>query len=787
MFKKERMESIAEEEDEIRTNKEQPNKVNVPSPQQISTGNVNYQGYKGVVELFNLISDQAAFASEIPIILYFVPFKTERIYRSSLNATVSPCEDFYQYTCGNFNTSMSFDMSDSENVDNMVDQLSDINYVNRSPDPVKQVSWYFLQCVNARLNWTNMVKDGAVVMNAIKRVAEGDPRSLQETQFPFYMLYQTETVLAFPDSAGLGYLFGGLFQRIVSTMSLLAKTQNIKLDFPTLLADAKAIVEFDHLLATTYSTDDTTRRHYDRSYNPMTIDKLSKTYSNISWTTFVSMATIKAQNVVERLLTDPAYQYIVMEPEKLQKLNDNLGDPSFVSSRTIVNYIYYHVVDANVEYLPWKQGSLENIDFFFTERPLLGRPRRIRQGETFFTLLIRTYANARVFIDKIYPTNESRIQLREHVAKMVSSILIGFRTMIDQLNWMTSATKKGAYSKIDNLVKNIAYPDWITDDAQLTSYYKDIDIQVNRDDYLTIMLKIGTFNNILSWNMLVSGSTRRQDFNGPPGTTNAWYQPQLNSITFPAAILHQPFYDPTWPTAVNFGGLGVVAGHELTHGFDDEGVQWDGTGMLRGRTKQSPGSFTFTNLMRNLHRWMDDASKTSFDSMAHCVVKEYDEFCPLNKTAYGTAACLDGAQTQGENIADNGGIIFISMTCHEFLGIHAAYRAYRNFINLYGPDPQLPDEVLQEFTSEQLFFLSFARVCLLVLPNLKSRVWCQQPSVDQSVELQILLDPHSPAKYRVFGTIQNFAAFKDAFHCPSSAYAPDKHCDVWVSDIDSCK
>ncbi|VDM57962.1 unnamed protein product [Angiostrongylus costaricensis] len=646
---------------------------------------------------------------------------------------------------------MSFDMSDSENVDNMVDQLIDINYVNRSPDPVRQVSWYFLQCVNARLNWTNMVKDGAVVMNAIKRVAEGDPRSLQETRFPFYMLYQTETVLAFPDSVGLGYLFGEgapnlvtpfvdtnwkdphgwngytyfidqpttllpysyhvkawdffqrqLFQRIVSTMSLLAKTQNIKLDFPTLLSDAKAIVEFDHLLATTYSTDDTTRRHYDRSYNPMTIDKLSKTYSNISWTTFVSMVRL-------------SLSFVVFLGLHKRPLHLNILPALTVNQSRKQFQIYVDLIDLRLTLFPEKRKY---------ERRQHDDTREAQES-----CAMETYANARVFIDKIYPTNESRIQLREHVAKMVSSILIGFRTMIDQLNWMTSATKKGAYSKIDNLVRNIAYPDWITDDAQFTSYYK-----------VRFIGNIKILCFLLSWNLLVAGSTKRQDFNGPPGTTNAWYQPQLNSITFPAAILHQPFYDPTWPTAVNFGGLGVIAGHELTHGFDDEGVQWDGTGVLRG--------------------WMDDASKTSFDSMAHCVVKEYDEFCPLNKTAYGTAACLDGAQTQGENIADNG-------------GIHAAYRAYRNFINLYGPDPQLPDEVLQEFTSEQLFFLSFARV------------WCQQPSPDQSLELQILLDPHSPAKYRVFGTIQNFAAFKDAFHCPSSAYAPDKHCDVWVSDIDS--
>ncbi|VDP14884.1 unnamed protein product [Heligmosomoides polygyrus] len=574
------------------------------------------------------------------------------------------------------------------------------------------------------------------------------------------MLNQKEPVKPFPDRVGLGYLFGYpaggegapnlvtpsvdtnwkdphgnngyafyidqpstlvpytyhvktwdtyeniLYQGIMDTMNLLAKTQGVTLDQKTLAADAADIVRFDHLLALTYSTDDTTRRTYDRSYNPMTITQLSQTYPKISFHTFVPEAAITDQQVFTRLLSDPTYNYIVMEKDKLQMLHDMLGNTTFVSARTLVNYIYYQVVDANSDFLPWT-----------------------------------TYANARVFIDKVYPSQDSRTQMRDHVAKVASSILIGFRSMLDQLNWMTSATKKGAYNKIDNLVKNIAYPDWITDDANFTAYHQPLGIQVGKDDYLTMVRKTQTFTAFNNWQLLIAGPTNRLDFLGPPGTTNAWYQPELNSITFPAAILHRPFYDPTWPTSVNFGGLGVVAGHELTHGFDDEGVQWDGTGILSG--------------------WMDDKSRVSFDAMAQCVVKEYSDFCPLNKTAYGTAACLDGSQTQGENIADNG-------------GIHAAYRAYRNFINLYGPDPQLPDDLLQEFTADQLFFLSFAQV------------WCQISPSDSTLEKQILVDPHSPSKYRVWGTIQNFPAFKDAFHCPSSAYAPDKHCDVWVSDIDSC-
>ncbi|CAJ0601297.1 unnamed protein product [Cylicocyclus nassatus] len=762
------------------------NPLNIQNPLQVAPGDARYSGYESAKSLF----------------------------KASLNSSVDPCNDFYQYACGNFNGVMSFGASDMNNAIAMVEQMNDLTYVNSSPVPVKQVTWYYMQCSTARMNWTSTNSNGKYVMDAINRIAAGEQNFVNETQFPFYMLYQDVDVKNFPTRIGMGYLLGypagwedvptlvtpvvdtnwkdphgsngylyyldqpttllpytyhvnawSLYQQsmvdsIVTTMDLLASTQKRLLDQGQLLQDAKDIVAFDHLLALTYSTDDTTRRQFERSYNPMTIKQLSQTYGNISWHTYIPESIGIAQNVQSRLLSDPNYKYIVMEPLKLQMLNDMLGDPKFVSSRTLINYIYYAVVDHNADFLPWssQESSKSMVRFHSRSRPPFGKPRRIRPEERRFerrqydelvesqidcameTVSTLPYANARVFIDKIYPTAASRAQMRDNVAKIASSILIGFRSMIDQLNWMTSASKSGAYNKIENLVKNIAYPDWITDDAQFTAYHHELGVSVNVDDYFTMVRKAQLFNDYTFWILLLAGPANRIRFIGEPGATNAWYQPEVNSINIPAAILHKPFYDPTWPTAVNFGAMGVVAGHELTHGFDDQGVQWDGTGVL------SP--------------WMDNSSKAGFNNMANCVVNEYNGFCPLNKTVYGSASCINGAQTQGENIADNG-------------GIHAAYRAYRNFINLYGPDPQLPDELLQEFTADQLFFLSFAQI------------WCEEPSPDSRVMRQILGDPHSPSKYRVLGAIQNFPAFKDAFHCTTSAYAPDKHCDVWVSDIDS--
>jgi predicted metalloendopeptidase len=211
----------------------------------------------------------------------------------------------------------------------------------------------------------------------------------------------------------------------------------------------------------------------------------------------------------------------------------------------------------------------------------------------------------------------------------------------------------------------------------------------------------------------------------------------VNSITFPEGILQQPFFDINNPASLNYGAVGTVSGHELNHGFDDQGIQFNAVG--------------------GLEQWMTNASLAGFKQMAKCVVDEYDGFCPLDKSMY-TPNCIDGANTQGENIADNG-------------GIHAAYRAYRIHVNLNGPDPRLPDPLFGLFTHDQLFFLTYAQN------------WCTAPQSPAEIYTSILTDVHSPIYLRVIGVLQNYPAFRTAFNCPlNSVYAPAKHCNVWVPD-----
>ncbi|KAK6031799.1 peptidase family M13, partial [Ostertagia ostertagi] len=384
--------------------------------------------------------------------------------------------------------------------------------------------------------------------------------------------------------------------------------------------------------------------------------------------------------IARAVVNKDGYQVSIYEPDQYKKFN---SDYNTTLDRTkLVNYLFMRLLLQNAQYLPTTAGGV------------------------------------------------------------IQNVIHSFQGMIDQLDWMTPEIKKKANEKTNGIIQNIAFPDWIMNNTLLDAYYKDLTFDP-KDNYYDMWTKLILFNLGVQYKQLTAPSTDRHDFLGQPGTVNAWYQPELNSITFPAGILQPPYFHPKWPASINYGGMGLVAGHELTHGFDDEGVQW------------GPGGEIAFPANANCKGWMDQNSTAGFTKMAGCVIEEYNKFCPLDPNKY-TPNCVNGAQTQGENIADNG-------------GIHAAFRAYRTHIALDGPDPLLPDRLFGQFTHDQLFFLNFAQV------------WCEKERTQDLQYKQLMVDPHSPSKYRVFGTIQNYPAFQVAYNCPAnSAYSPNPHCNVWV-------
>ncbi|GMT01608.1 hypothetical protein PENTCL1PPCAC_23782 [Pristionchus entomophagus] len=234
---------------------------------------------------------------------------------------------------------------------------------------------------------------------------------------------------------------------------------------------------------------------------------------------------------------------------------------------------------------------------------------------------------------------------------IAASISTAFRENIDQLDWITPASKQGAFQKIDNLVLNIAYTGWVLDDAKLSEYYKKLGT-VQTDTFLDQQDKVTAFS-IYEMLFVLGTPVDRTIFANEIYITNAWDNVELNSVSIPAGILNGPFYDYNYPAAVNYGGIGSITGEEIALLFDSDGLQWDGTGVLNS--------------------WMDDSSMIGLTNMTQCVVNEYSNFCPLGPGN----PCVNGTKTQAENVADNG-------------GLQAVYKAFKSFETLNGPDPLLP-------------------------------------------------------------------------------------------------
>jgi len=216
-----------------------------------------------------------------------------------------------------------------------------------------------------------------------------------------------------------------------------------------------------------------------------------------------------------------------------------------------------------------------------------------------------------------------------------------------------------------------------------------------------------------------------------PPTVNAYYDPSMNDINFPAGILQPPFFDFKIDPAVNFGGIGVVIGHEMTHGFDDEGSQYDGNG--------------------NLREWQTPADRKAFQERTECIANEYSNFEAAPAVGDTPAQKLNGHLTLGENTADNG-------------GLRIAYMALLDTLAAQG---KAINEKIDGFTEAQRYFIGFAQV------------WCQNTK-DAAARQAALTDPHSPGKWRVNGSVQNFDEFGKAFGCTQGKpMYPTNSCRVW--------
>jgi len=400
----------------------------------------------------------------------------------------------------------------------------------------------------------------------------------------------------------------------------------------------------------------------------------------------------------------------------------NVGNPDFF--KAVNEQIASTALDDWKTYMRWRTldtyagaGALPKAfvdeDFQFNGAYLSGQ----KEIEARWKRCVQsTDRNLGMALGQLYVDKTFGPEGKERTLKMVHAIEAAMHQDITELTWMSDTTKQKAYEKLNAIVNNIGYPD------QWRDYSTVI---VKPDDYAGNFTRARQFEVQRQRNK-ISKPTDKKDWGMTPPTVNAYYRPNMNDINFPAGILQPPFYGKNMDDAVNYGAIGVVIGHELTHGFDDQGRKFDADG--------------------NLKDWWTPQDAKAFEERASCTADEYSSFTTV-KDDKGEVK-LNGRLTLGENTADNGGLKI----------------AYLALVNILGSTPVQP---IDGYTPQQRFFISYGQI------------WCQNVT-DQEARRLAIIDPHSPGRWRVNGVVQNSAGFAEAFGCKAGQpMVRENACRVW--------
>jgi endothelin-converting enzyme/putative endopeptidase len=393
----------------------------------------------------------------------------------------------------------------------------------------------------------------------------------------------------------------------------------------------------------------------------------------------------------------------VIEPEFIKNMQNVLSAQSLADWKT---YLRWHAVHGSARTLP---VAFVNESFDFYGKTMTGakelRPRWKR-------CVGYTNGNLGELVGQVYVQQTFGAEGKQRTLALVGALEKALGEDIKNSPWMGADTKAQALVKLQAITNRIGYTDKWRDYSTLQIVRGDAQGNSQRANQNDLQRRLNKIGKPLD----------KRDWDYPPMTVNANYDPNQNNITFPAGILQTPFYDSRADDALNFGGIGAVIGHELTHGFDDEGSQFDAEGNLRD--------------------WWTADDKKQFEERTGCIRDQYANFVAVDDLK------LNGKLTLGENTADNG-------------GLRIAYMAMLN--TFAGKEPAPVDG----FSAEQRFFLGFANV------------WCGSYTNALS-RMLVTIDPHSPPKNRVNGTISNMPEFRQAYHCPATAPMVNQNaCRVW--------
>jgi putative endopeptidase len=459
-------------------------------------------------------------------------------------------------------------------------------------------------------------------------------------------------------------------------------------------ADAKAIVALETELAKVQWTRVENRDPVKR-YNRVEVAKLNELMPGFDWNTYLKAAGVAGK-------TD---YVVVSQPSYMTGLNGLIAS---VPLDTWKAYFQWHLVRSFAAALP-KSFVDENFAFYGTVLTGVTEQRpRWKRG------VGAVEGNLGEAVGKLYVQRHFPAERKARMQDMIKNLLAAYKQSIDEIDWMSPETKKQAQAKLAAFTPKIGYPDKWRDFSG---------VEVKRDDLVGNLIRLDEFNR--AYNTAKLGKPiDKTEWGMTPQTVNAYYRPTANEIVFPAAILQPPFFDPKADDAVNYGGIGAVIGHEISHGFDDSGSQYDGTG--------------------NLRMWWTKEDNEKFKAKTKMLVEQYNAFSPV--PGYN----VNGSLTLGENIADNSGLAI-------------AYKAYK--ISLKGK----PAPVINGLTGDQRFFMGWGQV------------WRSKAREENQISL-LKTDPHSPGQFRTNGTLRNQPAFYEAFGVKPGDkmyLAPEQRVIIW--------
>ncbi|XP_039296930.1 neprilysin-4 [Nilaparvata lugens] len=684
---------------------------------------------------------------------------------AGLDRSVNPCDDFYQFTCGNWAKVHPLPPTEAHwNQFNVVNlkleqQLKKILETPNKPsdlEPVKALRMLYKTCTNIErleldglrplmeqfdewggwpmltnnwnpqdVNWQELLVYLSLNMDYSPLISTSV--NVDRKNSNVYVITIDQPTLSLSRSMLVNpelypVQISAFKKWILDMAAILGQQQRIEREvLMQIPIEVERIVNFEINLAKLTSPSEL-RRNGERIYNNMTIgdlqewtDSASETgESLIDWLSLLKMLLQDTNSEI-----DLSERVIVREMDYLFNLVRLMES---TQQKTIVNYLFIkwiRVISTEMTI------DMRRATFFFDQVFTGAQEEQIRWRDCIVT------ANQAMpmAVGYIYVQEYFNDEAKKSALDILRNIQTTYIHKLADVSWMDNRTKMAAQDKLQAMTPAIGYPDWYHNNTALQIYYKNLRFGPHHYHNIQAYKRFTKLKNLRE----LRNPVDRNKWYFSPATVNAFYSPTMNTITFPAGILQPPFFKKGRPQALNYGGIGVVIGHEMTHGFDDHGRQSDKFG--------------------NLAQWWSAETLKKYLKKTECFVNQYSNYSlpELDELLMKTVK-VNGLLTLGENMADNG-------------GLQQAYLAYKKSMQNEKTELKLPG--FQNFTSDQLFFLGFALN------------WCEASSKESLLQ-EVLSDPHAPHRFRVLGSVANSHEFSTAFSCPlGSPMNPKQKCSFW--------